>query len=316
LRACAATGAAAVLARPAIAQTAWPAKPIRVVVPFPAGTSPDTVGRLIGEKLTAMWGQPVLIDNRAGAAGGIGAELVAAAPPDGYTALLTVSSVITINPHVYASLRYQPLEFVPVTQVLTVPYVMIAPPSAPYSTMAELVEAARRKPGSIDYASYGVGSQTQVAVEIWAQQAGIRLNHVPYATNPTADLMGGVTGLLMEPSTTAIPLVKGGRVKALAVTSDTRLPALPQVPAAGEFRPGLASVAWHGIFVPKNTPPAVAQKFNADTVRVLALPEVRARLSELGLLVAGSTPDELAQRMQSEHAAWGRAVRELGIKLQ
>ncbi len=300
------------------AQTAaWPNKPVKLVVPFPAGTSPDTTARLVGDKLSQMWGQPVLVDNRTGAAGGIGAENVKQSPADGYTMLFTVSSVMTINPHVYATLRYNPLtDFTGVATIATIPYVLIATPSAPFNNLAELAEAAKRKPGGIDYASYGVGSQTQVAVEMWSKQMGIKLNHVPYASNPSADLMGGTVSLLFDPATTAIPLIKGNKVKAIAVSSEQRLAALPNVPTASEFIPGAVSTAWHGMFVPRGTPPAVIAKVNADVLKVLAMPEVRARISDLGLLVGSGSAEDLNAKVVAEHAIWGREIRNLNIKLQ
>ena len=295
----------------------YPTRPIKVVVPFPAGTSPDTVARLIGDKLGQAWGQPMLVDNRAGAAGGIGAEMVATSPPDGYTLLLTVSSVMTINPHVYNALRYKPLtDFAPITQLLTVPYVLCASPNAPFNTMAELVAHAKANPGSLNYASYGVGSQTQVAVEIWSKQLGIQLNHVPYATNPTTDLMAGVVSLLLEPSTTAIPLIKGNKIKAIGVSSEVRLPGLPNVPALSEYQAGLQTTAFHGLFAPHGTPAAIVARLNTEVVRILALPDVRARLADLGLIPGGGTPDALAARVNTDYVSWGRAIRELNIKLQ
>ncbi|MES1979168.1 MAG: tripartite tricarboxylate transporter substrate-binding protein [Pseudomonadota bacterium] len=304
-------------AHPAFAQAAWPNKPVKLVVPFPAGTSPDTTARLVGDKLSQMWGQPVLVDNRAGAAGGIGAENVKQSPADGHTVLFTVSSVITINPHVYATLRYNPLtDFTGVATVAIIPYVLIATPAAPFNNLAELAEAAKRKPGGIDYASYGVGSQTQVAVEMWSKQMGIKLNHVPYATNPSADLMGGTVSLLFDPATTAIPLIKGNKVKAIAVSSEQRLAALPNVPTASEFIPGAVSTAWHGMFVPKGTPPAVIAKVNADVLKVLAMPDVRSRITDLGLLVGSGSAEDLNTRVVAEHASWGREIRNLNIKLQ
>ncbi len=295
----------------------YPSRPIRIIVPFPAGTSPDSVVRLVGDKLSQAWGQPVIIENRAGAAGAIGAEAVAVSPADGYTMLYTVSSVMEINPHVYANLRYKPLtDFTPVIQAVTVPYVLCASPSAPFNDMRELVEYAKRHPGTINYASYGVGSQTQVAVEMWSKQLGIKLNHIPYASNPAADLMSGVVSLLLEPSTTAIPLVKSNKVKAIAVSSEQRIASLPAVPPASDYAPGLQTIAWQGMFLPKSAPAAVVAKLNGELVRILALPDVRARLTDLGLFAAGGNAEELAARVATGHATWGRAIKELDIKLQ
>jgi tripartite-type tricarboxylate transporter receptor subunit TctC len=301
----------------AMAQATWPNKPVRIIVPFAAGTSPDAVARILAEKLTGAWHQTVLVENRAGAAGIIGAEAAAASAPDGYTLFMPVASVMVINPHVYQTLRYNALsDFTPVTQVLIVPYVLTATPGAPFNNLAELVKVAKEKPGSIDYGSFGVGSQPHVAMEAWAKRLGIKLNHVPYSASPSPDLMSGVLSLLMDPSTTAVPVINANKVKAIAVTSGQRMPSLPNVPAASEYLPGLESVAWHGIFVPKNTPPDVVTKLNTDLVAAIKLPDVQTRLKDFGLIPVGSSAAEFNSVLISEYASWGRSIRELGIKVQ
>jgi tripartite-type tricarboxylate transporter receptor subunit TctC len=296
---------------------AYPTKTLRIVVPFAAGTSPDVLARMFADKLSQSWGQAVVIDNRPGAAGAIGAENAANSPADGHTFFYPVSSVMEINPHVYATLRYNPLtDFLPVIQTAIVPYVLCASPAAPFNTMAEMVEYAKQNPGRVNYASYGVGSQTQVAIEIWCKELGIRLTHIPYVSNAIPDLMSGVVSLLLEPATTAIALVKANKIKALGASSEQRITSLPNVPTLSEYRRGLQTAAWHGLFVPKGTPPTIIAKANAEMARILALPEVRARLTELGLFSAGGSADDLKARLAAGHASWGRAIKELGIKLQ
>ena len=295
----------------------FPNKPVKLVVPFPAGSSPDITARMVADKLSQAWGQPVLIDNKAGAAGAIGAELVKQSPADGYTILFAVTSILAINPHVLPNLRYQPLiDFTAVAEVATIPYVLVAPVGAPFNTLAELAEVAKRKPGGLDYASAGVGSQLQVTIEMWSKQMGIKLNHIPYVGSAYNDLMGGSISLLLDPATTAIPMVKSSKLKAIAVSTPQRLPALPNVPAASEFMPGMVSTAWHGMFAPKATPPDIVNKFNTEMQRVLALPDVKAKLLDLGLIpVLGSAADFNA-KLANEYAMWGRAVRDLNIKLE
>lgn len=295
----------------------YPNKPIRWVIPFAAGSSPDVVARIIGDKLSQAWGQPVLVENRIGAAGGIAADYVARSPADGYTMLFPVASVMTITPHINLALKYQPLtDFRAVIQPAIIPYVLCATPNAPFNSMAELVTEAKRNPGSINYASAGIGSQLHVATEMWSKQLGIKLNHIPYAGNPEADLMAGVVSLYLSPATTAVQLVKSGKIKAIGVSTERRIPALPNVPALSEFMPGLSTVAWHGIFTPKGTPSEIIAKMNTEVQRILALPDVRSKLADMGLLVGGGSSEEFGANVASEYAAWGRAIRELNIKLQ
>ena len=314
----AAGASAAVLSHaPALAQDAYPSKPVRIVVPFAAGTSPDAVARILGAQMSKSWGQQVVVENRPGAAGMIGAEAAARSPADGYTLLLTVTSVMAINPHVYTTLRYNPLsDFTAVSQILGVAYVLTVPPNAPYGTMKELVAAAKANPGGLSYGSFGIGSQPHVVTESWSRRLGIKMNHVPYSGSPATDLMSGVLSLLMDPATTAVPLVQAKKVKAIAVTSERRIEALPDVPTTGEFMPGLETSAWHGVFVPRATPPDVVARISAELVRVVHLPEVQTRLKELGLTPVGSGTAEFTSKMRSDYAAWGRTIRELGIKLE
>lgn len=305
------------------AQTAaYPNRPIKIIVPFAAGISPDVVARLIGDKLAQALGQPIIIDNRPGAGGMIGAEAAAAAPADGYNLFFTVKSVMAIAPHVYLNARYNPLrDFKAVTQILIVPHVLTAAPNVPYNNMKELVDYAKRNPGKIDFASVGVGSQPHVALEAWAARTGMKLNHVPYKTNPSTDVMSGVVSLSVEASTTAIPLIQGGKVKALAISGAERIPSLPNVPTLTEFSPtldpnGVIGNSWHGIFAPAGTPDEIVNRLNVEIVKIVKMPEVQARLRSLGLTPTGTPASTLSAAVVSDHAYWGQLVRELNIKVE
>lgn len=303
---------------PALAAPAddFPNKPVRIIVPFAAGISPDIVARLIGDKLGQIWKQPVLIENKPGAAGAIGAEAAAGSLPDGYTLFLSVTSVMAINSHVYTKLRYNSItDFMPVSHLLTVPYVLTASPLAPFNNLKELVAYAKQKPEQVNYASLGPGSQSHVAVEVWQKKLGIQFTHIPYKTSPLSDLIAGNVMLYMDPSTTAIPLVQEKKVKAIAVSSAQRISQLPNVPSVNEYQPGLDTTAWQGIFVPKGTPQPIVDKLSAQIVRVVAMPDVQKRMIELGLQPSGTPPAKLASSLNADYAYWGRVIRELGVKL-
>ena len=301
---------------------AWPSRPIKMIVPFAAGISPDVVARLIGDKLSQALGQPVVIDNKPGAGGMIGADAAAASPADGYNLFFTVKSVMAIAPHVYTTAKYNPLrDFKAVTQILIVPHVITATPSTPYNNLKELAEYGKRNPGKIDFASLGVGSQPHVAMEAWAARMGIKLNHVPYKSNPSPDVMSGVVSLSVEASTTAIPLIKGNKVKALAISGAERIASLPDVPTLTEYSAtidpnGVIGNSWHGIFAPAGTPDAIVARLNTELVKIVNLPEVQERLRSLGLTPTGTPAATLTTAMASDYAYWGQLVRELGVKVE
>lgn len=314
----------AALALPgAWAQSAgYPNRPIKMIVPFAAGISPDVVARLIGDKLTQALGQPVIIDNRPGAGGMIGAEAAAASPADGYNLFFTVKSVMAIAPNVYPNVKYNPMrDFKGISQILLVPHILTAAPNTPYNTMKEFVDYAKRNPGKIDFASLGVGSQPHVAMEAWAARLGIKLNHVPYKTNPSPDVMSGVVSLSIEASTTAIPLIKAGKVKALAISGAERIPALPDLPTMTEFGAtldpnGVIGNSWHGIFAPAGTPDDIVAKLNTEIVKIVKMPDVQARLRSLGLTPTGMPASTLTADVAGDYAYWSQLVRELGIKVE
>jgi tripartite-type tricarboxylate transporter receptor subunit TctC len=300
----------------------YPNRLIKIIVPYAAGVSPDVVARLIGGKLSQALGQPVIVDNRPGAGGMMGAENAAAAPADGYNLFFTVKAVMAIVPHVYPSAKYNALrDFKAVTEILVVPHVITATPNAPYNSLKELVEYAKRNPGKIDYASVGVGSQPHVAFETLASRLGIKLTHVPYKTNPQPDVISGIVSLSLEASTTAIPAIKGGKIKALAISGNERVPSLPEVPTITEFRAdldpnGVIGNSWHGIFVPTGTPEDIIAKLNTEIVKIVKTQEIQDRLRTLGLTPTGTPASTLAAKVESDYAYWGQLVRELGIKVE
>ena len=318
-----ATGLAASIALPAWSQGGtYPNRPIKVIVPYAAGISPDVIARVIGDKLGQALGQPIIVDNRAGAGGMIGAEAAAATPGDGYNLFYTVKGVMAIVPHLYPNAKYNSLrDFKAVTQVLIVPHIITATPNAPFNTMGELVEYAKRNPGKVDYASAGVGSQPHVALEAWARRLGIKLTHIPYKTNPSPDVMSGVVSLYLEASTTAIPSIQGKRIKALVVSGAERIPALPDVPTMTEFNPeldpnGVIGNSWHTFFTPSSTPDDIVSKLNTEIVKVVKMPEIQARLRSLGLTPTGTAASVVASGMAADYAYWGKLINELGIRIE
>jgi tripartite-type tricarboxylate transporter receptor subunit TctC len=308
--------ALAIATPPLLAQGPWPQKPIRIVVPFAAGVSPDVVTRIISEPLGRALGQPVVIDNRAGAAGIIGAEVAAKSPADGYTLFMTVNSIMGINPNVYVKLPYDTFrDFAPVTQVALVPYVLITGPNQPDKSLKDLLARAKAKPGSVDYGSLGVGSGPHVVMEMMCNMAGIRMMHVPYKGSPLADVMAGQMPLAFEPATTAVPLIKSGKLRALAVTSKQRSPSLPDVPAVAELLPGYDGDGWQGFYVPAGTPPDIIARFNAEIVKVLRVPEVQRKLVELGLQPVGNSVEEFAKLSRQEFDKWGKIAKANNIRI-
>jgi tripartite-type tricarboxylate transporter receptor subunit TctC len=317
-----AAGWAATLSAPSFAQSPnYPNKPIKVIVPYAAGISPDVIARLIGERVGQSLGQPLIVENRAGAGGMLGAEFAATQAADGYNIFYTVKGVMAIAPHLYPNAKYNPLrDFKAISQVLLVPHILTATPNAPFNTMAEMVDYAKKNPGKIDYASAGVGSQPHVALEAWARRLGIKLTHIPYKTNPSPDVMSGVVSLYLEASTTAIPSILGKRIKALGVSGSTRLATLPDLPTISEFNSeldvdGVIGNSWHTFFAPAGTPDALIQRLNTEIVKVVKQPEVQNQLKTLGLTPTGTSAESVNAGMAADHAYWGKLIKELGIKI-
>lgn len=309
---------ALVLAVPlvAAAQT-YPSKFVRLVIPFPAATSPDVVMRLVGPQLSAMWGQQVVIENRVGAAGNIGAANVAAAPADGHTLLYTVNSVICANPHLYPKLSFDPLKsFVPISLVANLGYVLIGHPGLEAKDLKSLIAAAKAQPGKFSYSSSGVGVGTHIVMELLLGMTGTQMLHVPMNTPATAAVFGGETNLTMSPYTTGIPAVKSGKARGYGVTLAKRTEQLPDVPSISEVVPGYVGDAWHGLLAPAGTPQAIVDKIAADTAKVLAMPDIKAKLAAIGLETVGNSPAEFAAIVRNDHQKWGKVIRDANIKLE
>jgi tripartite-type tricarboxylate transporter receptor subunit TctC len=298
------------------AQNPYPSKFVRLVIPFPAATSPDVVMRLVAPQLGAMWGQQMVIENRVGAAGNIGAGAVASAAPDGYTLLYTVNSVICANPHLYSKMTFDPLKsLTPVSLVANLGYVLIGRNDLPAKDLRELIAYAKANPGKLSYSSSGVGVGTHIVMELLLGATGTKMLHVPMNTPATAAVFGGETDLTMSPYTTGIPAAKSGKARAFGVTLAKRTQTLPDVPAVAETVPGFVGDAWHGLFAPAGTPQAIVDKLSTDIAKVLAMPDVRAKLAAIGLEPVGTTPAEFAAVVQKDYEKWGQVIRNANIKL-
>jgi tripartite-type tricarboxylate transporter receptor subunit TctC len=297
----------------------WPQKPVRVIVPFAPGGASDLMPRLVGEKLAAMWGQPVVIENRPGAAGNIGMEAGAKSPPDGYTLLSAPNGNLVVNPHMYSKLAYDVFkDLAPITRIAAVQNVLVVHPDVPASTVKELVALARAKPGTLNFSSPGNGSQAHVAVELMKLQLGLDLVHVPYqGVGPAMkDLLGGRINLMVAQVPSALPHIKGGKLRALGVASAAPLAALPDVPtvASAAPLPGFEAVSWYALMAPMGVSQEIISKAYVDIAKVLQMPDVRERLDGMGAEPSGETPAELAKRIKIEYERWGEVVRKANIK--
>jgi len=303
------------------AQTAadFPARAIRIVVPFPAGGATDIAARLIGERMTADWRQPVTIDNRPGAGGNIGSDVVAKSAPDGYTLIMGVTGSHAINTSLYARMPYDPVkDFEAISQVAVVPNVVVVHPSVPAKTLQELVALAKKEPGKLNYASLGNGTAAHLTMEMFKSVAGIDITHIPYkgSAPAVADLLAGQVQVMIDGLPSALPHVQAGKLRALAVTSAKRSRAAPELPTIAESGyPGFSADAWSGLFAPKGTPKAVVDKLALETQHILTLPEVQKRLGELGAEPVGSTPAEFTRHVQQEIDKWARVVKVSGARV-
>jgi tripartite-type tricarboxylate transporter receptor subunit TctC len=298
---------------------AWPSKPVRVVVPFTAGSATDILARTVGQKLGEMWGQQVVVDNRAGAGGTIGAGMVAKAPADGYT-LMVHSAAHAVNPFIYPSLPYDTLkDFVQVAPLAGQPNVLVTAPATGYKTVADLVADAKKKPGALNFGSAGIGSGTHVNGEKFKLAAAIDVAHVPYKGTPEAltDTMAGRIAYFFSPISAALPLVRDGRLVPLGVSSAKRASTLPNVPTIAESGlPGFDYNLWVAVFAPAGTPADIVEKINRDINQVLREPEIKERMSALGAEAMPMTPAEFDRFMRSEMDDAARVVKAAGIKVQ
>ena len=305
-------------AMPAFAQ-AWPAKPVRIVVPFAPGGSTDVVARMVAQKLSGVWGQTVVVENRAGAGGNVGADVVAKAANDGYT-LLLASGSIAINPHLYKNMAFDTKkDLVPITNVANGPMLVVVPDGSPIKSLKDLIAAAKAKPGGLNFGSAGVGSQVHLAAENLADAAGIEISHVPYKGEAPAlsDLIGRQTEFMVGNFTAASALLGNGRLRALAVTGNKRQPQLPDVPTVSESGlPGFESYGWFGLFAPAGTPADVIAKVHRDTAKVLGETETKARLFVQGMSPVANTPAAFAKQMDAELVRWGQHVKDRKLSQQ
>ncbi len=296
----------------------FPSRPIRIVVPFPPGGATDAAARLVAQKMGEQWGQPVVVDNRPGAGGNLGSDLVAKAPADGYTLVMGVTGSHAINTSLYNRMPYDPqADFVAISQVAVVPNVLVVHPSVPARNLAELVALARKEPGRLDYASLGNGTAAHLGMEMLKSAAGVEITHVPYKGSAPAvtDLLAGQVQMMVDGLPSALPHVKAGKLRAIALTSLRRSPSLPELPTIAETYPGFYADAWSGLFAPRGTPQPVVDRLSAEVQRILKLPEVREKLAALGAEPVGSTQAEFAAHVKKEIDKWARVVKTSGAKV-
>jgi len=297
---------------------AFPDKPIRLVVGVPPGGSTDLIARIVGDQLGRQLGQPVVIENRGGAAGNIGAEVVAKAPPDGYTLFLAPIGTVAINPSLYANMPFDPIrDFAPVSQLTSLPMVMLLHPSIKATTVQEFVAYARANPDKVNFASGGSGTGTHLAGELFKLRTGIEMTHVPYKGNGPAmtDLLAGRVVVMFDQISTGLPQLQSGKLRALGVTTAKRSPAAPDIPTLAEAGlPGFDMTTWHGIVAPAGTPPAVIAKLNAEVVKALNTQEVRDKFKQNGIDPVSSTPEQFGNLIQSEITRWREVVKASGAK--
>jgi tripartite-type tricarboxylate transporter receptor subunit TctC len=303
---------------PAIAAAdAWPAKPVKIIVPFAAGGATDVVARLLGQKLNEAWGQAVVVEDRAGAGGNIGADAVAHSPADGYTLLMTSGSIVTANPYMYKSMSFDPAkDLVGITNVATGPQVIAVANSVPAKTLKDFIAYVKANPGKVNFGSAGVGTQTHLAAENFAYTAGLEMTHVPYKGEAAAltDLVGGQIQMVTPNLGGAINLIKGGKIRALAVTSRERSPELPDVPAAAEALPGFENAGWFGLMAPAGTPKEVIEKIYRDTAKILQSEDFRNQLAKQGMVPVGNSPADFQAAIREESKRWEKVIRERGLK--
>jgi tripartite-type tricarboxylate transporter receptor subunit TctC len=312
-----AAAAAALLASPRmVAAQAYPTRPVRFIVPYPAGIAPDIATRLVAQSLSQRLGQQFIVDNRPGGASNIGTELVVHAAPDGYT-LLTATMTNTLNTSLYDNLDFNFLrDIAPVAGLVRLPLVLVVNPSVPAKTLPEFIAYAKANPGKINFASVGSGAATDVAGELFNSMAGVHLVNVPYRSNYLPDLLSGQVQASFTPILQSLNFIKAGKLRALAVTDANRSKVLPDIPTIGEFLPGYMAVVWDGVGAPAKTPPDIIDKLNKAINAVLDDPTIKARFSELGSEPMVMTPAEFGKFVAAETEKWGKVIKAAGIKAQ
>jgi tripartite-type tricarboxylate transporter receptor subunit TctC len=301
------------------AQSNYPTKAIRLVVPFPPGGGTDILARVIGQKLSESLGQPVVIENKPGAGGNIGVDTVAKAPPDGYSIVIGQTSNLAVNPTLYPKLPYNPVkDLAPISLVASAPLVMVVAANSPFKSLDDVITAAKAKPGDTTFASPGSGTVAHLSGELLQRAANIKFQHIPYkgASQALTDLMGGQVQLYMSSVPTALSQIKGGRLRALVVTSTKRLPDLPDVPTVAEsgFK-DFESSTWFGLLARAGTPQPIISRLNSEVNRVLQTAEVREKIASEGAEVVSGTPEQFADLLKQDIEKWGRIVKESGAKV-
>ncbi len=306
-----------ILSESAIAQP-YPTKPLRILVGFSPGGASDITTRIIGQKLSEAFGQPVVTDNRAGASGAIAARIVAASAPDGYTLLAGATSILAINPAVMSNLGYDPVrDFTPISQIVSMPQLLVVHPSVKASTLKELIALAKARPGELNYSSSGSGSSSHLALELLKHMTGINLVHVPFKGSGQSmpALLAGQVQMIFDPLPTSLPHAKSGKLRALAVSTVKRSPAAPDVPTAAEAGvPGYDSSLWYGLLLPAGAQPTLVAKLNKATNDALRAPDLVERFAALGAEPVGSTAAALGKTIADEMVKWGRVIKSAGIR--
>ena len=297
----------------------YPNKPIRLVVPFPPGGTTDILARQVGERLAATLGQPVVIDNRPGAAGNVGSEIVAKSAPDGYTLLLCTVSSHAINPGLYSKLPYDHIkDFAPIVLVARVPNVLEVTPSLPVNTVGDLIKLAKERPGQLNFASSGSGTSIHLSGELFKTMAGVDMVHVPYKGSAPAlvDLVSGQVQLMFDNLPSSIAQIRGGKLRAIAVTSAQRAPALPDIPTIAESGlPGFEATSWFGVLAPAGTPAEIVKRLNAEIDKWLQSPEAKEKLLAQGAVAAGGSAEEFAAYIRAETEKWAKVIKASGAKV-
>ena len=316
--ACSLSAAAILSASTASAADDFPNKPIKIVVPYVPGGTTDLLARLVAKELNAQWGQPVIVENKAGANGMVGAELVAKSKPDGYTLLIASPGTHAANAFLYRDIAYDTVkDFTPVSLAVSAPMLLVVNPALKVNSVKELIAKAKAAPGTIPYASGGSGSSQHLAMAQFEQMAGIKMSHIPYkgSANSYPDLVGGQVLAEIDVLPTALPQVKSGKLKALAVASAKRLPQLPDVPTIAEAGvPGYEASSWYGFVAPAHLPPNILAKLSSGITQALAKPEVKATLSDAGVIVVASTPEQFAGHIKTEMAKAEKTIKTANIK--
>jgi tripartite-type tricarboxylate transporter receptor subunit TctC len=304
-------------ALPSVRAQDYPSRPVKIIVPFPAGGTADVMPRVIGEWLSRKWGQPVVVENRTGAAGNIGAEAVAKAEPDGYTLLSAPPPPLVINQNLYPKLGFDPNEFVPIVIMGRVPNALVVNPKLPFSTVADVIAYAKANPGKLTSATQGNGTTSHLTSELFQMMADVKVQHVPYRGSAPAltDLVAGSVDLMFDNLGVSLPLVKGGQLKLLGVATPKRMASLPDVPTIAETLPGFESAAWFAIVAPPKTPQAIVDKINADVNEALRQGDIVARLAQLSAEPIGGTPQATAAYMREEIERWHKVIKAANVKL-